>query len=140
MVCSVELSPTRQQPLWSMVWTLVSRWYINRQRVLEDNVKVVINSSAVTEVIMVETARTAVPMAVTRIVPVALAVVVVTPVVTVNVVTRVNSRQRTSQWINLKSNPEVVMETMVNETTRIGLEAVVVVRTEGVVVVISPQP
>ena len=91
--------------LWSMVWTLVSRWYTSRQQVVEDNVRVVIVNSAVTEVIMVETVQTAVPMAVARIVPVAPAVMVVTPVVTVSMVTRANSRRKTSQWINLENSP-----------------------------------
>jgi len=104
---------------------------------LEDNVKVVIVNSAVTEVIMGETVRTAVPTVVARIAPVALAVMVVTPVVTVSAVTRANSRRRTSQWINLENSPEAVMETMVNETTRIDLVTVVVVQTVVVVVVIS---
>ena len=74
-------------------------------------------------------------MAVARIIPVALAVMVATPVVTVSMVTRANGRPKTSQWINLESSLEAVMETMVNETTRIALVTVVV--TQAVVVVVE---
>ena len=76
-------------------------------------------------------------MAVARTVPVAPAVMVVTPVVTASVVTRANSRRRTSQWINLENSPEAVMETMVSETTRIDLVTVVVVQAVVIVVVIN---